>query len=167
MVVGHELTHGFDDQGAQFDATGNMKNWWQADDQKKFAERGTCVAEQYSTFEALPGKKVNGRLTLGENIADLGGVKMAFQAYRGLRSGADKTYIADGFTEDQQFFIGVGQAWCSQDRPEEIERRLTTDVHAPPRFRVFGALRNLPAFAEAFQCAKGTPMNPENSCSVW
>jgi putative endopeptidase len=167
MVVGHELTHGFDDQGSQFDAVGNMKNWWQPADLTKFQERGTCVAEQYSTFEALPGKKVNGQLTLGENIADLGGVKMAFQAYRSLRNGADKTYVADGFSEDQQFFIAVAQAWCSQDRPDEIQRRLTADVHAPPKFRVYGALRNLPVFAEAFSCAEGTPMNPTNACHVW
>jgi putative endopeptidase len=167
MVVGHELTHGFDDQGSQFDAEGNMKNWWQPADLTKFKDRGTCVADQYSTFEALPGKKVNGQLTLGENIADLGGVKMAFQAYRQLRSGADKTYVADGFSEDQQFFIAVAQAWCSADRPDETQRLLTVDVHSPPKLRVYGALRNLPAFSQAFSCAEGTPMNPANACHVW
>jgi putative endopeptidase len=115
----------------------------------------------------MPGKKVNGQLTLGENIADLGGVKMAFQAYRQLRSGADKAYVADGFNEDQQFFLAVAQAWCSQDRPDEIQRRLTADVHSPPELRVYGALRNLPAFSQAFSCAEGTPMNPANACHVW
>jgi len=167
MVVGHELTHGFDDQGAQFDADGNMKNWWQAEDMTKFQGKGKCVADQYSKFEALPGKFVNGPLTLGEDIADLGGVKMAFNAYRSMRAGADKAYVADGFTEDQQFFLGVAQAWCSHDRDDEIVRRLTVDVHAPPRFRVFGALSNLPAFAEAFSCKAGAPMHPANVCAVW
>ncbi|HEU0031380.1 MAG TPA: M13 family metallopeptidase [Kofleriaceae bacterium] len=167
MVIGHELTHGFDDQGAQFDAEGNLKNWWQKDDEKKFADKGTCVAEQYSTFEALPKQFVNGRLTLGENIADLGGVKMAFRAYRSLRKDAQKLYVADGFDEDQQFFLAVGQAWCSKDRPAEIQRRLTVDPHSPPKFRVYGALRNLKEFAEAFKCAPGTPMRPAQTCSVW
>ena len=125
------------------------------------------MADQYSTFEASPKAYVNGRLTLGENIADLGGVKMAFNAYRALRKDAPKTYVADGFTEDQQFFLAVGQAWCSKDRPAEIQRRLTVDVHSPPRFRVYGALRNLPEFAAAFNCAPGTPMRPAATCSVW
>jgi putative endopeptidase len=167
MVAGHELTHGFDDQGAQFDEEGRLANWWGPDDLKKFQGKGQCVSKQYSTFEALPGKFVNGDLTLGENIADLGGVKMAFHAYRNQRAGADKAYVADGFTEDQQFFIAVGQAWCSKDRPEETQRRLTVDPHSPPKFRVYGALRNLPEFAHAFQCASGTPMNPKNACQVW
>jgi putative endopeptidase len=167
MVIGHELTHGFDDQGAQFDADGNLKNWWGDADKKQFDAKGTCVADQYSSFEAMPKGFVNGRLTLGENIADLGGVKMAFHAYRTLRKGADKQIVADGFTEDQQFFLAVGQAWCSKDRPAEIQRRLTIDPHSPPKFRVYGALRNLPEFAAAFSCPAGTPMHPAKACSVW
>ncbi len=167
MVIGHELTHGFDDQGALFDAEGNLKNWWQKEDEAAFATRGTCVADQYSSFEALPKQFVQGRLTLGENIADLGGVKMAFNAYRSLRRDAAKVYVADGFDEDQQFFLAVGQAWCSKDRPAEVQRRLTVDPHSPPKFRVYGALRNLPDFAQAFKCAAGTPMHPATSCSVW
>ena len=167
MVIGHELTHGFDDQGAQFDGDGNLKEWWSPEDKQKFEAKTTCVADQYSTFEALPKQFVNGKLTLGEDIADLGGVKLAFRAYRTLRANAPKQTIADGFTEDQQFFIAVGQAWCDKDRPEEIQRRLTVDVHAPPKFRVYGALRNLPEFAKAFSCAPGTPMNPAKACSVW
>jgi putative endopeptidase len=167
MVIGHELTHGFDDQGAEFDGDGNLKKWWSKEDAAKFAEKGTCVAEQYSTFEAMPKGYVNGRLTLGENIADMGGVKMAFKAYRSLRKDATKVYVADGFSEDQQFFIAVGQAWCSKDRPAETQRRLISDVHAPPKFRVYGSLRNLPEFAEAFSCAAGTPMRPAKTCSVW
>ncbi|HZJ63101.1 MAG TPA: M13 family metallopeptidase [Kofleriaceae bacterium] len=167
MVIGHEITHGFDDYGAQFDADGNLRNWWQKDDLAKFAERGKCVAEQYSTFEALPRKYIQGQLTLGENIADIGGVKIAFRAYRALRKDAAKTYVADGFTEDQQFFIGVAQIWCARERPAETERRLTVDPHSPPKFRVYGALRNLPAFADAFRCAPGTPMRPSKTCTVW
>jgi putative endopeptidase len=167
MVVGHELTHGFDDQGAQFDAQGNLKNWWQPADLAAFQGKGQCLAKQYSTFETLPGKFVNGELTLGENIADLGGIKHAFLAYRTLRAGADTAFVADGLTEDQQFFVAVGQAWCSKDRPEEALKRLTDDVHAPPRWRVNGALRNLPQFAQAFGCAKGTTMVPAEICEIW
>jgi putative endopeptidase len=115
----------------------------------------------------LPRKYIQGQLTLGENIADLGGVKLAFRAYRALRKDAAKTYVADGFSEDQQFFLAVGQAWCARERPAETERRLTVDPHSPPKFRVFGALRNLPEFAEAFRCAPGTPMRPARTCTVW
>ncbi len=167
MVIGHELTHGFDDQGAKYNADGNLDNWWQPDDKTKFEAKGACVADQYSTFEAAPKQFVQGRLVLGESIADLGGVKVAFDAYRTLRKDAAKVYTADGFTEDQQFFIAVGQAWCDRDRPAEVQRRLTVDPHAPPRFRVFGALRNLREFATAFKCVAGTPMSPANACSVW
>jgi putative endopeptidase len=167
MVIGHELTHGFDDQGAQFDADGNLKNWWQKDDEASFTKRTSCVADQYSGFEALPKQFVQGKLTLGENVADLGGVKMAFKAYRSLRKDADKVYVADGFDEDQQFFLAVGQAWCTKDRQAEVQRRLTVDPHSPPKFRVYGALRNLPEFAQAFKCAPGTPMHPANTCGVW
>ncbi len=167
MVIGHELTHGFDDQGAQFDGDGNLKNWWQKDDEKKFADKETCVADMYTSFEVLPKQYIQGRLTLGENTADLGGVKMAFKAYRTLRRDAAKTYVADGFDEDQQFFLAVGQAWCAKDRPAEVQRRIAVDPHSPPKFRVYGALRNLKEFAEAFKCAPGTPMRPAQTCSVW
>ncbi|HEX7840640.1 MAG TPA: M13 family metallopeptidase [Kofleriaceae bacterium] len=167
MVIGHELTHGFDDQGAQFDGDGNLRNWWQKDDLGKFADKARCVADQYSTFEVLPKKYIQGQLTLGENIADMGGVKMAFRAYRALRRDAAKPYIADGFSEDQQFFIAVAQAWCGRERPAETERRLTVDPHSPSKFRVYGALRNLPEFADAFHCAAGTPMRPAKTCTVW
>jgi predicted metalloendopeptidase len=166
MVIGHELTHGFDDEGSQYDAKGNLVNWWKAEDETKFKAKGECVAKMYDSFEVLPKQFINGKLTLGENIADLGGVKMAFRAYRALRTG-QKPVVADGFTEDQQFFIGVGQAWCYKARPEETQRLLTVDPHSPPKFRIYGALRNLPEFAQAFSCAQGTPMRPADSCSVW
>jgi putative endopeptidase len=167
MVIGHELTHGFDDQGAQFDADGNLVNWWLPDDKAAFDTRGKCVVAQYASFEAAPKQFINGELTLGENIADLGGVKLAFRAYKKLTPGTDIIRIADGFTEDQQFFLGTAQAWCNKNRPAEAQRRLTIDPHAPAKFRIYGALRNLPEFAQAFSCAAGTPMHPAQTCSVW
>jgi putative endopeptidase len=167
LLIGHELTHGLDDQGAQFDGAGNLASWWQKDDLARFADKGKCVADQYARFEVLPRKFISGQLTLGENIADLGGVKLAFRAYRALRKAAAKLYIADGMSEDQQFFLAVGQAWCARERPAETERWLTAYPTSPPKFRVFGALRNLPEFAEAFRCVAGTPMRPARTCSVW
>ena len=167
MVVGHELTHGFDDQGARFDEKGNMRNWWQPEDEAQFKARGQCVVDQYDTYEALPGVNVNGKLTLGENIADLGGTKLAFSAYRSLRKDAKQLYRAEGLSEDQVFFIASGQAWCSKARDAEVERRITVDNHSPPNFRVFGALSSVPEFAEAFSCQQGTAMNPADRCEVW
>ncbi len=167
MVMGHELTHGFDDQGSQFDSTGLWKSWWTSDDATQFAARTTCVAEQYSTFEVLPKTFINGQLTVGENVADIGGVKMAFKAYRQLRANATDRTVAEGFDEDQQFFIAAGQAWCSRERKQYLEQLLVSDPHAPPKFRVYGALRNNPEFARAFKCAPGTPMNPSKTCTVW
>jgi putative endopeptidase len=167
MLIGHELTHSFDDQGRQFDREGNLKDWWQKDDTAKLAARTKCVVDMYAGFEAIKNGFVDGKLTLVENVADLAGVKMAFRAYRALRKDAPKVYVADGFTEDQQFFIAAGQAWCSKDRPAEIQRRLGSDPHAPPKFRVYGSLRNMPELSQAFKCAPGTPMNPAKICSVW
>ena len=167
MVVGHELTHGFDDEGSQFDGDGNLKNWWEGDVRTKFDEKGTCVADQYGSYEPVPGVKQNGRLTLGENIADIGGVKLAFHAYRKLRAAADEVDVADGFTEDQQFFISVGQIWCMKSREEEARKRALTDPHSAPKFRVNGSLSDTPEFAQAFSCKEGTPMRPKKACSVW
>jgi putative endopeptidase len=148
MAVGHELTHGFGDEAAG-------------------GGRGRCLARQYSTFEVLPGTFVDGALTLNENIADLGGVKHAFLAYRKLRAGAATVDVAGGLTEDQQFFVAVGQAWCGKDRPEKALELVTSDVHAPPRWRINGTLRNLPEFAVAFGCTPGQPMSPVERCTIW
>jgi putative endopeptidase len=167
LVIGHELIHGFDEQGAQFDAEGNLATWWQSADLARFGDRASCLADQYSTFEAVPRRFVQGPLTVGEAIADLGGVRLAFRAYRALRNGAARTYVADGLSEDQQFFVAVGQAWCGSERPAEAERQLAVDPHPPAKFRVYGALRNLGEFADAFRCAAGTPMRPTNRCTVW
>jgi putative endopeptidase len=167
MVVGHELTHGFDDEGSQFDAKGNLASWWTASASERFKARISCVEKQYSAYEALPGLHVNGALTLGENIADNGGLKLAFEAYRALRKDAKEAVVADGMSEDQQFFLGFAQGWCSVYRPDFERMVVQTNPHSPPRFRVRGPLTNMPQFGEAFSCKVGSPMRPQNTCSVW
>jgi putative endopeptidase len=167
VVVGHELTHGFDDQGAQYDAEGNLKDWWQPDTEKQFKQRTQCVIDQYSKYEVEPGVNLKGAQTVGENIADIGGVKLALAAYRSLRSSAPDTVVADGFTEDQQFFLGYGQAWCAKMRPEYAKMAVMTDEHSPARFRVIGALSATPEFSKAFGCKVGAKMRPTNACVVW
>ena len=137
------------------------------DDAAKYETKAKCVAQMYDSFEALPKQFVSGQRTATEDIADLGGIKLAYRAYRSLRKDASRAYIADGFSEDQIFFIAVAQAACGKDRKEELERRLKTDPQAPAKFRIYGALRNLPELAQAFSCAAGTPMRPAQTCSVW
>ncbi|WP_433934318.1 M13 family metallopeptidase [Sorangium cellulosum] len=167
MVVGHELTHGFDDEGSQFDEKGNLEDWWAKEVGAAFREKTGCVEAQYSAYEVLPGLKVNGKLTLGENIADLGGLKLAFMAYREMRKGAAEQTVAGGLTEDQQFFLAHGQSWCGKMRDEALRLMVQVNPHSPPRFRVNGPLANLPEFGEAFKCAPGTPMRPTRTCAVW
>jgi putative endopeptidase len=167
MLVGHELTHGFDDEGAHYDAKGNLENWWSPDVSKRFEDKTACVAQQYSQHEIAPGLHLNGQLTLGENIADMGGVKLAFAAYRALRASAAERTRADGFDEDQQFFLAFGQAWCGKYRPELERLKVQVDPHSPPRFRVRGPLSNLPEFAAAFSCPADSPMRAKTICSVW
>lgn len=167
MVVGHELTHGFDDKGSQFDAKGNLANWWTAQDAARFKAKTACVADQYAGYEALPGVKLNGQLTLGENIADGGGVKLAFYAYRAMRKDAKQVTRAGGFNEDQQFFLGVAQAWCFKQSDEMARLRVQVDPHAPARFRVNGPLSNASEFAAAFSCGAGSPMRRAHACAVW
>jgi predicted metalloendopeptidase len=167
MVVGHELTHGFDDEGSQFAGDGNLANWWGEESEKKFKAKTQCVDNQYGGYETIPGVKLNGRLTLGENVADGGGVMLAFRAYREMRKNAKELTVADGFSEDQQFFIAVGQAWCSK-QTEQVARMLAqVDPHSPPKFRVNGSLANLPEFSKAFSCSGGTPMHAAQACKVW
>jgi putative endopeptidase len=167
MVVGHELTHGFDDQGAQYDAAGNLVNWWQPDTQAQFKTRTQCVIDQYSQYTVTGGTHVNGANTVGENIADIGGIKLAFSAYRTLRASAPDAVVADGFTEDQQFFLGFAQAWCSKQRPDYEKLLATVDVHSPSQWRVDGALQATPEFARAFRCKAGAKMRPAKQCVVW
>ena len=167
MVIGHELTHGFDDEGAQFDAQGNLKNWWQPEVQTQFKAKTDCVAQQYSHFEVQPKLYLNGELTNGENIADMGGLKMALEALRKLRSHQAEVKVADGFSDEQQLFLANAQAWCGKMRPEMEQTMQKTNPHSPARFRVNGPMTNLPEFAAAFQCKAGTAMNPEKRCGVW
>ena len=167
MVVGHELTHGYDDQGAKFDGAGNMSGWWPPAVNQQFHERTQCVVDYYSRYEAAPGLFENGELTQGENIADLGGVKQAFRAYQNLRKDAPTRQVADAFTEDQQFFLSVGQAWCAKAAPEYERLIIATNPHALPRFRVNGSLSNLPAFAATWKCPAESKMSPKDRCEVW
>jgi len=167
MVVGHELTHGFDDQGAQYDAIGNLTSWWQPATEQQFKERTRCVVDQYSSYEVAGNTKLNGANTVGENIADIGGVKLSLAAYRQLRSAAPDTVVADGFTEDQQFFLGFGQAWCAKMRPDFEKLLATIDVHSPAKWRVNGALSATPEFAKAFRCKASAKMVPAKQCVVW
>ena len=167
VVVGHELTHGFDDQGAQYDAVGNLANWWQPETEKQFKTRTQCVIDQYGQYEVIGGGKLNGANTVGENIADIGGVKLALTAYRALRAPAPDTVIADGFTEDQQFFLGFGQSWCSKMRPDFEKLLATVDVHSPGKWRVNGSLQATPEFSKAFRCKATAKMTPAKQCVVW
>ena len=173
--IGHEMTHGFDDQGSQFDGKGNLHEWWTAADRKAFTERTDCVADEYSGFEAAPAHgdtpaaHLNGRLTLGENTADNGGLRIAYEALLDALAEEHKSIDdrIDGFTEAQRYFIGFAQLWC-QNRTEAIARqRALTDPHSPGRWRVNGTMQNFDAFGKAFGCKKGQPMVPENSCRVW
>jgi putative endopeptidase len=155
-VIGHEIGHGFDDQGSKFDGNGNMVNWWSDPDRKEFEKRAKMLIDQYSAFEPaqLPGQKVNGALTIGENIGDLGGLSIAHKAYRRSLQGRDAPVI-DGLTGDQRFFIGWAQAWRSKARDAEVARRLATDPHSPAEFRCNGVLRNMTEFYEAFGVTNG------------
>src|SRR4029077_14462796 len=134
--------------------------WWSEATGKQFEEQTKCVVDQYGAYEAVPGIKLNGKLTAGENIADIGGVKLAYTAYREARKGAAETISADGYTEDQVFFLAYGQSWCQKERPELLELMAKTNPHSPPRYRVNGVVADVPAFAEAFACKEGAPMRP-------
>ena len=165
MVIGHELTHGFDDQGRQFDAHGNLKDWWTKKDADEFQQRAACVADEYSRFSVAPGAYVNGKLTLGENTADNGGVRIALMAL--LNTIGDKKDKIDGYTPEQRLFLSFGQVWCTNAREEALRLLVQTNEHSPPQFRVNGVVRNLPEFREAFSCKPGQPMAPPNACRVW
>ena len=167
-VAGHELTHGFDDEGRKYDATGRLTEWWEPPVSAAFEERVACVVGQYDAYEGAPGKHVNGKLTAGENIADIGGLKEAFFAYKAWATerGGDPA-VAEGMTNEQVFFVAWAQNWCQHVAEPEAERRLETDPHSPGEFRAIGPLVNLPEFAEAFSCPAGTPMNPTNRCEIW
>ena len=168
-VIGHELTHGFDDEGSQFDAQGNLKNWWTPEDKKAFQQRTDCLANEYSGFTAVDDVKENGRLTLGENTADNGGLRVAFMALmKELDSNPkEKNAKIDGFNEKQRLFLGWGQVWCQNITPQEARRRALSDPHSLGEWRVNGVVQNMPEFRDAFSCKAGQPMAPVNSCRVW
>jgi endothelin-converting enzyme/putative endopeptidase len=168
-VIGHELTHGFDDEGRQFDGSGNLVDWWTAEDGKRFDDKAACEVDEYGGFVAVDDVKVNGKLTLGENTADNGGLRLAYAAFlaRAASTGVDLGKPVDGFTPAQQFFLGHGQNWCGTVRPEAVRLQVQTDPHSPRQFRVNGVVRNMPEFAQAFACKAGQPMAPENRCRVW
>ncbi|MFH4981384.1 hypothetical protein AB6A40_008093 [Gnathostoma spinigerum] len=171
-VIGHEITHGFDDQGSQFDKIGDLSNWWDNETQTNFINRTQCIIEQYSSYE-VPGTglKINGKLTQGENIADNGGVKEAYRAYKRHRqknNHDDKRLPGfEQYTSDQIFFMSYAQTWCGKSKIEAAVRQILTDPHAPMRFRVNGVVVNQPEFAKAFNCPLGSPMNPRKKCVVW
>jgi putative endopeptidase len=148
-TIGHELTHGFDDQGRQYDAAGNLKDWWTEADAKGFNERAEIVAKQYDAYEVLPGLRINGHQTLGENIADIGGLRISYEAFK-LATAGKKLGSIDGFTPDQRFFIAFAQGWRTNERPERIRLHVTSDVHSPVRWRVLGPVANFPEFRAAF-----------------
>jgi putative endopeptidase len=165
-VIGHELTHGFDDQGRQFDPKGNLKDWWTEEDAKEFKERASCVDKQYSGYTAVGDLKLNGKLTLGENVADNGGLRIAYMAL--MDTLANKTVPkVEGFTPEQRLFLGWGQIWCTNQKEEATRMRTLTDPHSPGWFRVNGTVSNMPEFQKAFSCTQGQPMVRENACRVW
>jgi endothelin-converting enzyme/putative endopeptidase len=168
-VVGHELTHGFDDEGSQFDGYGNLKNWWTPGDKKRFDERTACIDKEYSGFKVVDNLHINGKESLGENTADNGGLRLAFMAMTAYarQHNIDLTKKMGGYTPEQKFFIGYAQNWCTNDRPAFLRLLIQSDPHSPDKFRVNGVVRNMPAFASAFGCKKGQPMAPVDRCRVW
>jgi endothelin-converting enzyme/putative endopeptidase len=168
-VMGHELTHGFDDEGRQFDAEGNLRDWWTASVGQEFDRRAACIADQYDGYVAVDDLKVNGKLTLGENIADLGGLKLTYSAWQALHPGASGEPEVAGFTPAQTFFLAFAQSWCAKERPEAVRTQIRTDPHSPEQWRVNGPISNFPAFQEAFQCPAGSAMvrPPGKRCELW
>jgi predicted metalloendopeptidase len=165
-VIGHEMTHGFDDQGRKFDAAGNLRDWWTPYDAGEFEKRASCIADQYSSYTSVDNVNLNGRLTLGENTADNGGLRVAYMALQEAltRTPGEKL---DGFTPEQRFFLGFAQVWCENMSPQELRQRAITDSHSPGRFRVNGTVHNMPEFQQAFSCKPDAPMAPHDACRVW
>jgi endothelin-converting enzyme/putative endopeptidase len=170
LVIGHELTHGFDDQGRKFDPQGNLHDWWTPEDGKEFEKRVSCVADEYSSFVAVDDLKLNGRLTLGENTADNGGARIALMALERMiaedKTGKEAQKI-DGYTPEQRFFLGFARVWCEKRRPEYERTQVTTNPHSPGKWRVNGVVQNMPEFQQAWGCKAGQPMVSANACHVW
>jgi endothelin-converting enzyme/putative endopeptidase len=165
-TVGHEMTHGFDDEGRQYDGHGNLTDWWTKADADRFADRAQCVVDQYSSYVAVDGLHVNGKLTLGENVADLGGVRLGYAALMKSLEGKEQVKVG-GFTPAQRYFIAYAQSWCGSSRPESTRLRVMTDPHSPPEFRVNGVVSDMPEFRAAFACKPAAPMVQTKACRVW
>ncbi len=165
-TIGHELTHGFDDEGRKFDSKGNLRDWWTEADAKAFEERAQCIVDQYGKYTVVDDIRINSRLTQGEDIADLGGLLLAWTAWK-AQTAADKLEPRDGLTPEQRFFVGYAQWACENDRPEILRLRAITDPHSPAKYRVNGLVVNMPQFQEAFSCKPGQPMVSEKRCRVW
>jgi predicted metalloendopeptidase len=168
VVIGHEMGHGFDDQGSKFDAEGNLRNWWTPEDRKKFDERAACVIDQFNTLDVGEGLRHNGKLVVGEAFGDIGGLALAFKAYKRSLGGKPGPVI-DDFTADQRFFLAFARVWARSHRPEDLRLRLNTDPHPIAKFRTIGTLQNSPEFHKAFNCKLGDPMvrPPEKQCKLW
>jgi len=167
IVIGHELTHGFDDQGRKFDPQGNLRDWWTAEDGTEFEKRASCIADEYSSFVAVDDLKLNGKLTLGENTADNGGARVALMALQQMMTDGASAQSASDYTPEQRFFLGYGRAWCEKRRPEFSRMLVSVDPHSPGKYRVNGVVQNMPEFQKAFNCKAGQPMVKENACRVW
>jgi endothelin-converting enzyme/putative endopeptidase len=167
-TIGHELTHGFDDEGSQFGATGNLADWWTKEDREKFDARTKCVDDQYSGYVSVEDVHVNGKLTLGENVADLGGEILAYIAWKDATKDKNLQPI-DSLTPEQRFFVGFAQWDCANERPEDMRVRALTDPHSPARYRINGVVVNMPEFSHAFSCKPGQPMvkPPADVCRIW
>jgi putative endopeptidase len=167
-VIGHEVSHGFDDQGRQFDGDGVLRDWWKADDDEKFREQTGRLDEQYSAFSPIPGMNLNGKLTMGENIGDLSGLSVAYKAYHRSLAGTEAP-VLDGFTGDQRFFIGWAQIWARKYREDELRKRLLTDPHSPSEYRVNGVVRNMPSFDRSFDVKPGDKLYlpPNEMVKIW
>jgi endothelin-converting enzyme/putative endopeptidase len=167
MVIGHETTHAFDDEGRHFDGYGQLKDWWTEASAKAFTERADCLVKQFDGYVVSGGVHLSGRLTLGENIADLGGIKLSYAAYQTAKQGVPPSPDVAGFNEDQQFFVSFAQGWCTKETPEFEQLHAKTNPHADPRYRVNGVVVNVPEFAQVFGCKAKSPMAPENRCTIW
>ncbi|MFI5101732.1 MAG: M13 family metallopeptidase [Terriglobales bacterium] len=165
-TMGHELTHAFDDEGSQFDAQGNLRNWWTDADRKEFEQRAQCVIDQYSGYTIIDDVKINGKLTNGEDLADLGGTLLAYLAWKGDTKNQTLEPL-DGLTPEQRFFVAYGQSWCTNEREENKRLRATVDPHSPEKYRANGVVSNMKEFRDAFHCKPGQPMVRENACRVW
>ena len=167
-TIGHEIGHGFDDQGSKYDGDGNLNNWWTDEDRANFEARTSSLVAQFNKFEALPGLFVNGEYTLGENIGDLGGLAVAHSAYR-ISLGGKPAAVLDGFTGDQRFFLGWAQIWRAKYREPAMRRQLLSDTHSPPEFRVSGSVRNIDAWYEAFDVKPGSKLylQPGERVRIW